>query len=238
MIEFEIPDISLVPVTLTPVPDQPLMTDAVPPSPLPKPIDEQLSVGQPVAIHLTPQWAGRDEELAQFIRAESATHRYWLVHLACTLSPAADSTIETANLTCYLAREDGNTDQLPIAMSMTPSRIRDIERLRVSRTVKVSADLRVVEPALEYGQETDHDKTTNVVVAHNLQEPDPFWSLRGTDGVALEGSFRFAVVVRAEHDSGANLQIALNGQARERRFGFFRFRVYLPPALRQPVKLP
>jgi hypothetical protein len=236
--EVEIPDFNLVPVTLLPEAEEPQMGLDKPPEPAPQPLAEQLSVGVPVAIPMSPKWAGQDEDLAHFIRAEAATHRYWLVHLACTLSPAPDSRIEGANLTCYLGREDGAPEHLPIAMSMTPSRVRDIQPLKTAKSLKVSADLKVVAPAIEYGWESERDKAADVVVAFNLQRPEPFWSLKGSDNLPLEGSFRFAVVVRAERAIAANLKIALDGRVRERRFGIFKFRVSLPPSLGEPTPLP
>lgn len=236
--DVSIPDITMVPVTLLPSADEALMGGDKPQKPPPDSLAENLSVGEPVAIALSPEWADRNEDLANFIRAEAETHRYWLVHLACTFSPAKDSRIEGANLTCYLGREDGATEKLPIAMSMTPERIRDIQPLKTARSLKLSADLKVVAPEVEYGWGTERDTAADVIVAYNMQKPQPFWSLKGSDHLSLAGSFRFALVVRAERGTAANLKIALDGVARERRFGVFRFRVPFPPSLGGPIPLP
>jgi hypothetical protein len=104
--------------------------------------------------------------------------------------------------------------------------------------VKLSADLKIVSPGIEYRREAERDDAPDAVVAYNLQKAEPFWVLKETGHLALEGSFPFVVVVRAERDMLANLKIALDGKARERRFGMFRFRVALPPSLSEPIRLP
>lgn len=232
------PDITMVPAAAVPVAEEALMGEDKPQEPPPDALIDCLSIGEPVAIALSPEWAGADKDLAEFIRAEANTHRYWLVHLACTLIPAPDSRIEGVNLTCYLGREDGSAGKRPIAMSMTPERVRDIQPLRSAWSVKLSADLKIVSPGVEYRRETERDDTSDVVVAYNLQKPEPFWVLKQNSHLALEGSFPFAVVVRAESNMAANLKITLDGKARERRFGLFRFRVALPASLSEPIRLP
>jgi hypothetical protein len=242
MLEVELPDLNLVPVTLDPVPEEALMHEdkqqQQQQQQAPRPLADWLSVGEPVAIPLSPKWAGRDEDLAHFIRAEAATHRYWLVHLACTMNPASGGRIEAANLTCYLGRDDGVTGKLPIAMSMAPSRVRDIQPLKTTRSLKVSADLKVVTPAIEYDWATDRNAAADIVVAFNLQRPEPFWSLTESATLALEGSFRFAVVVRAVRETAATLKVELDGRARQTRFGVFKFRSALPQRLGEPIALP
>jgi hypothetical protein len=236
--DVTLPHINMVPATVLPVAEEALMGGDEPQQPPPPALVESLSVGEPVAIGLSPEWAASDADLAGFIRAEARTHRYWLVHLACTLTPAPGSRIESANLTTYLGREDGATGTLPIAMSMSPERVRDIQPLKTARSLKLSTDLKIVEPAVEYGWASERDEAADVIVAYNLQKPQPFWALKGNSHLPLEGSFRFAMVVRAGRGTAANLKVALDGRARERRFGMFRFRVSLPPSLSEPVRLP
>jgi hypothetical protein len=235
--DIELPKFTLLPVALEPTAEEPLMA-ADSTQQTPEPLFDHLSVGEPIPILLSREWASGDHDLANFIEAESQTHSYWLVYLACTMTPGPASQIESANFTCYLGHNSGDTEALPIAVSMTPERVRDIEHLKRTTSLKLTADLKLVTPGVEVGRTAEGDVVSDVIVAYNLQRPEPFWALKRSDRLPLEGSFRFALVVRARRGQLATLRLGLGGTVRERRFGLFPYRVPLPQQLAEPMSLP
>ncbi|HTX01320.1 MAG TPA: hypothetical protein VMD59_21225 [Acidimicrobiales bacterium] len=202
-----------------------------------EPFKDALSLGVPLSRALTAEGAD-DEQMAAFIEAESATHRYCLVNLACTLNPAEDVSIRTANLTCLLRRRDGGAGDPPIAMSMTPERVRDIEPLRTTSKLRLSFDLKIVSPSIEYERDRQGNAASDVVVAYCLQQPTPFWKLTRSEQLPLVGSYCFAVVVRIDRDAPAELMLRLDGQGHAKHLGLFGYSILLPPRLNQPFALP
>ncbi len=232
------PEINFAPAIMLPAAEETVMDAAAPAVTRGWTPGAQLSVGEPVAIALSPEWAASSADLAGFIAAEAATHRYWLVHLACTLVPAPDCRIERISLTCYLGLEKGSPGQPPIAMSMTPERVMDVRSLKNEWSVKLGAGLKLLTPEVGYDHVTEREKGASAVVAYNLLGSQPFWAMQENDQLPLEGSFRFALVARAERTAQANLRLAITGSARARRLGLFPFRSDLPLGLGERRRLP
>jgi hypothetical protein len=172
---------------------------------------DQLSVGEPLAIRVTPDFAGADAALAQFVAAEEATASYWLVHLACTFAPSNGRRIDEALLSVALERDDGAAAPPPIAWSMAPM---VLERpTQQARTLKLGANLQAVQAGMDAG--------TTVTGAHvhlravGLHESRPAWEFRRTPADEVRGSYRLALVARVPRDAPASGIVAVEATIHE-----------------------
>jgi hypothetical protein len=200
----------------------------------PRQLGVRLSLGDPLSVALTPDFAADDNELRAFVESEAASARYWLVHLACTFSPADGELLESAWLTVTLRREDGGGIPRPIAWSMSPMRQeRPVQR---SRTLKIGAKAKVIEASADAG--TTVTGGLVYLEALNLQEPTPSWEFRRTAADEITGSCRLALVVRGPREVGVDGTVELTATVRTRRFGLLAVRADVPdrPSLTFPLR--
>jgi hypothetical protein len=211
--ELEAPDLAEVAVALQP--ERRVVRGATRP-PAPR---GGVSLGEPVAVALTPDFATEDAALRAFLEAEPS--RYWLVHLACTfrLDEDEDAPLHKAWLRTELGAERGR----PIAWSMTPMRLaRATER---SRTLKLGADAKLAQAGVEAGSATEGSLV--YLEALHLLEPTPTWEFSRTEADEIRGSALLALVVRAPSDAAVQGTVALSAVARSRRFGVLPFKAEL-----------
>ena len=200
----------------------------------PRELRARLSLGDPLSVALTPDFAADDDELRAFVEGEAASARYWLVHLACTFTPADAERLESAWLTVTLRREDGGGNPRPIAWSMSPMRQeRPVQR---SRTLKIGAKAKVIEANVDVGATV----TGGLIYleALNLQESTPSWEFRRTGADEIAGSCRLALVVRGPREVGVDGTVELTATVRTRRFGLLAVRADVPdrPSITFPLR--
>jgi hypothetical protein len=191
----------------------------------PRELRVRLSLGEPLAVPMTAEFAAGDAALRTFVEGEAAISRYWLVHLACTFSPPDDERLERAWLSVSLSRDDdGTAAPRPIAWSMNPMRL---ERpVQHARALKVGANAKLVEASLDAGRTITGGAV--YLEALNVQEPTPSWEFHRTDADEIRGSFQLALVVRAPREAGVDGTVELTATIRTRRFGLLAVRAEVP----------
>jgi hypothetical protein len=213
--EVTVPELTPVPTVLTSTRSADRGRAASPPE-----LRDRLSLGEPLALPLTPDRTGEDAALRAFVEAEAATSGYWLVHLACTFTPADDERLERAWLTVSLERDDGAQAPGPIAWSMAPMRLeRPLQR---GRTLKIGANAAFASAGVETGTTTTGAAV--YLAALNLQEPTPTWEFTRTAADEIRGATQLALVVRAPRAAPVSGTVELTAALRTRRFGLLPMR--------------
>jgi hypothetical protein len=171
-------------------------------------VDSKAYLGVPQAVAITHADAGgSDEGLALFLRG-SADSCFHVVHLACSFHPADRERILDASLRVSLTGRDTESDQRPIAWSLSPLCLPQITELR--RTQRISASLKLL--GIGSDQEVRTTKTDCVVQAFNELRPDPGWQFRGTRETPLRGTQRLLLVVKSLRPGSTNLHVALDAR--------------------------
>jgi hypothetical protein len=215
-VELEVPDLREVEVALRPS-GRVTRGAAKPAEPR-----RGISLGEPVAVPITPAFAAGDAPLRAFVEAEADSSRYWLVHLACTFPTATND--EDPLHKAWLRVDLTSDSARPIAWSMTPMRLaRATER---SRTLKLGADAKLAQAGVEAGTTTEGSVV--YLEALHLLESTPTWEFSRTDADEIRGSTLLAVVVRAPVAAVVRGAVELTAVVRGRRFGVVPFRAELP----------
>jgi hypothetical protein len=186
-------------------------------------VDGRLSLGEPVALAMTPEFASGDEVLRAFVEAEADVSRYWLVHLACTFVAGGNEPLYKAWLAVELASADRAASSAPIAWSMTPMRL--ARPSQSSRTLKLGTDAKFAQASVEAGRTTE----TSLVYleALHLRESTPTWEFSRTSADEIHGTMLMALVVRAPASVAVDANVQLTAVVRSRRFGVVPFRAEL-----------
>ena len=193
----------------------------------------RLSLGEPVGVAITPDFAAADAELCAFVQAEIDAARYWLVHLACTFTLGDGDPLDKAWLAVELARADGGVTGRPIAWSMSPMRLsRAIEQ---SRTLKLGADAKLAQAGVEVARTVEGSVV--YLEALHLRESTPTWEFTRTDADEIRGATLLALVVRAPVGAVVDGSVELTAALRSRRFGVIPFRAELPDRPRLTFRL-
>ena len=193
----------------------------------------RLSLGEPVGVAITPDFAASDAELRAFVEAETGTSRYWLVHLACTFTPSDDEPLQKAWLSVELVRGDGRTFGRPIAWSMTPMRL--ARASDHSRTLKLGANAKLAQAAVEASRTVEGSVV--YLEALRLRESTPTWEFSRTDADEIRGATLLALVVRSPAGAMVDGSVQLTAAVRSRRFGVVPVRAELPDRPRLAFRL-
>lgn len=193
----------------------------------------RLSLGEPVGVAITPEFAAGDAELRAFVEAEIGVSHYWLVHLACTFTPGDGEPLHKAWLSVELARGDGAESGRPIAWSMTPMRL--ARAGEHSRTLKLGANAKLAQAAVE--SSTRIEESVVYLEALHLRESKPTWEFSRTEADEIRGATLLALVVRAPASAVVDGTVELTAAVRSRRFGVVPFRAELPDRPRLTFRL-
>lgn len=181
------------------------------------PMDQFVTIGGPVALPLLATDDAQDADVKAFIEARSQGFRFHLVYLAFSARPPEDQPLASVLLSLALRRTDGGAPD-PIALSMTP---RVLNRpVELSRTVKLSVPLKVVDAAVERAEKTSSQEA--FLQSYNELRPDPYWEFREVTDVPIRGSQRLCLVVQAPHvpcEGSLTVQV----RVRRRRLGIFPY---------------
>lgn len=192
----------------------------------------RLSLGEPIGVEITPEFAAGDAQLRAFVERERDASRYWLVHLACTFMPGGEP-LHRAWLSVELTCPDRRAAGRPIAWSMTPMRLaRASER---SRTLKLGAEAKLATAAVEATRKVEGSVV--YLEALHLQESTPTWAFSRTDADEIRGATPLALVVRAPAAAVVDGAVELAVAIRSRRFGVLRVAAELPDRPRLTFRL-
>ena len=159
-----------------------------------EPLADRVSLGCPLAIPLTPDWAASDPQLKTFIEAEAGSARYGLVYLACTFKPAENERISRAWLSVNLdVGPPSQAGDAAIAWSMEP--MRTAKPLNLHRTLSIKVPVKFVEANAAMGSEVSMEQL--FCEALGLQEPTPSWEFTDSESQRLRGTHRLNLVIRA-----------------------------------------
>ena len=137
MIAIEMPDPPAQDLVLTPKADY--FRGIAPGPEAREPLRHRISIGGPVHRRIDPDSAD-DTELRRFLEEEAADWDFYLLHLTCTLQPAAEEPFTEALIELDLAHADGAG--APIAWSMHPDQM--VDTVEVSRTVSLGPTLKIL----------------------------------------------------------------------------------------------
>jgi hypothetical protein len=204
----------------------------------------RLSIGEPIAIPLEAADLDSDDaadrDLRLFLESEATTHAYYLVRLACTFRPEAGEPFAQASLGVLLTRADGVPEPKPIAWSMTPRRAEDSVEFSTSVKLEGKASLGGFVD-VSGGPQITKKLTRRQIQLAALNElgSNPIWELRKTESGDIDGSYLFALVVRAPRGIPAHAKLALSASIERARLAgrFFTYRALLPDAMQRELVL-
>jgi hypothetical protein len=187
-----------------------------------------ISLGEPVAIRITPENVDEDKQLRAFVEAEAATYIYHMVGLTCTFRPRDGEPFVNARLMVQLARTGHDQPSQPIAWSMDPLRLtRPVE---YKRKVEVGAKLELLHatigPTMSSEQSFAADDT--FIDGLNLRQSTPIWEFRRTKSVEIRGSHLLAMVVRSPRDSVTHGDVTLSANVSRRQLGVISYQAAFP----------
>lgn len=185
-----------------------------------------LSLGGPFVIALTADAVKEDADLIEYVKQTQNSHRFFLIHLACTFVPTDGESFDKAWIQIRLSRSDGRDAPKPVAWSMKPQKLS--EDLEVTQTAKIGSKLELLEAGLESGQK----RTYKLVYLQPLNELqwNPAWHLKSIEGVDIDGSYRFQLIVQSPADVGALGEIELTAELRRKKWGLIPYKAALPGA--------
>ncbi|MEV4516107.1 hypothetical protein AB0K00_44995 [Dactylosporangium sp. NPDC049525] len=217
MLELDLPDLAAVPLPL--VDDDTVVRgpDDVPPEP-----PRRLFLGGPLAVPLTAATVGEDRDLRAFVEQDGEQHRYHLVHLAFTATAGPDEPpLQSAELHLRLSNDAGVAPA--VAWSMAPERVVDPAQLTTKYALGPKLGLLGVDATLGSVERTTASPSSQVFLeALRLLRSDPAWRFQRTPGLAIDGSWRLVLVVRAPR--GVTTHLSVTARATVRRGRLFGFR--------------
>jgi len=152
-------------------------------------------LGKPLATLIKEEAVGGDEDLRTFLATEQEAD-FYLVLLACSFEPVPSMHFKDAKLTVVLNRQ--NVDlSAPVAWSLKPTAPSD--PVEVSETLKLGMSLKLAEASIERGER--RQRAERGLIAYGELTSTPAWRLQQRRYYSLNGSKRFAIVVRATKGS-------------------------------------
>ena len=199
------------------------------PTSAPEGLDGRVRLGGPAFVPIRPSsdFAATSPDLRAFIEQEARQRAYFLVHISLTFEQAPDEPpLESAALDVTLSSPEAL--RRPIAWSMVPLRITDPSEVTTSFTIHPHLKLGGTEiSGFEAAWSGVRQQSDVFLQAFRELRADPGWRLRRTPTMPLFGSYRFAMVVRAEKGQVAELELDITAAVRKR--GFLRTYSYQLP---------
>ncbi len=214
MIAVEMPDPPAHDLVLTPKADY--FRGIAPEPQAHEPLRNRISIGGPLHRRIDADLTA-DSELRRFLQEEAADWYFYLLHLTCTLHPAAEEAFTEALIQLDLTQA-GNTGA-PIAWSMHPDRLEDT--VEVSRTVSLGPSLKILGIGMNLTGQQQRKTTKREIFVEALYELEstPSWGLYRTSSSELRGLFRFHLVVRAPKHSTVSGTTSVEAKVQRKRFG-------------------
>ena len=185
---------------------------------------DRMRIGGPVCVPITLKLAGDDHELLAMLMAEAHDYRYVFLHLACTFQPQEDETFDKAWIQIQLECADGVDMPIPIAWSMTPTKIS--QPITFSSGLSVGASLKFLHVDGSFQRELARDLI--FLEALNEMRADPTWAFSRTRQADLRGSQRLVMVVRAPKAATVRGKLHLKATVQRRFLKVFPYRVSFP----------
>jgi hypothetical protein len=198
-------------------------------------IERRVLIGGPLSVPLTADSLSADPELCAFIEHEAAHWTYHLVHLAVTFeSGRHDPPFESALVEVVLST--GETAQPAVAYQMVPLRLTG--QPGGTTNWRLGPRLRLQDVELELGA-VDHKGTSAPgevsTEALRLLRPDPAWRIKATPDQPIDGTHRFAMVVRSPNRAKTTTTISVQAYVRERKLLHYNSRPLQPVLLAGPL---
>ena len=229
MIAIEMPDPPTQDLVLTPKADE--FRGIAPAPEAREPLRHRISIGGPVHRRIDAD-STDDTELRLFLEKEASDWDFYLLHLTCTLQPAAEEPFTEALIELDLVDADGTG--APIAWSMHPDRM--VDTVEVSRTVSLGPTLKILGVGVNLTSQQQRRATRREIFVEAMYELEstPSWGLYRTSSSELRGLFRFHLVVRAPKRSMVSGTTSVQAKVQRRRFGVIPYNADLGDA---PVPL-
>lgn len=162
-----------------------------------------VALQKPVSLELKSADLNNDPELKRFVKAHKGQFHYHLVQFACSFRPSEAEPFERAAVEVKLSRADQTDDAMPIAWSMKPTS--QFEEIEFSRTVKISADLKLFDVGIGSGGEETTKRTIQkpLIEAFNVGQSNPAWEFRGEESKPLSGAYMLSLVVQCPANAAA-----------------------------------
>ncbi len=193
-----------------------------------------IRIGQPWCTALTAKVAGDDADLKRYVAGGAAQSRFAVVSLSCTFAPQGDAEFVKAWVQVHLARDDGQTSPAPIAYSMQP--VRGGSPRQLTRTVKVGADLKLLQTGVEEGV---IDNIENLFVEALYEgESNPAWELSRTSAASISGVQRFSMVVLQPKVAVSSGIVTVTATVENKRFGIFTYNGKPPDPAKLTFRVP
>ncbi|MBB6118574.1 hypothetical protein [Nocardiopsis algeriensis] len=213
MLQFVPPNLTEHPLVLAPDeayrgPAGPLPPSG-PPSPSPTSergaLTERVFLGGPVSVPITPEYTAGDPALKAFVEREAGHSTYHLVHLSVSFANGPGlPPLRTASVELKLSSASGVRP--PVAWSMSPLRVDEVSQ--VQQTFHLGPELKFqdVEVALGgYEASRSAARTAPFLLGMRELRDDPGWEFTRTRTMALDGTHRLVLVVRAERGGTAGV---------------------------------
>lgn len=225
MITIEMPDPPMQDLVLEPKADY--FRGVAPEPETREPLHHRISVGGPVHRRIDTD-STDDTELRRFLEDAAADWDFYLLHLTCTLQPAAEEPFTEALIELDLGHAD--SAGAPIAWSMHPDRL--VDTVEISRTVSLGPTLKILGVGVNLTGEQQRKATKREIFLEAMYELEstPSWGLYRTSSSELRGLFRFHLVVRAPKHSMVIGTTSVEAKVRRRRFGVIPYRADLANA--------
>lgn len=217
MIQVDVPELVERPLSFipdsrtrgwTPAGRRPMPRPAVP---SPAALAGRIKLGGPVCVPVTDSYVDKDADLRAFLAQEALRFTYHLVHLSLSCAPEPQKPrLEWVEVQLMLTSSDHA--EPAIAWSMTPLRITDPAEVTSSWQLGPQLKLLGVEATLG---KLDRSRTNHQAEVYlegrNELRYDPVWELRRTRTMALRGSHRMIMVVRAARGSTTTISGTVSG---------------------------
>jgi hypothetical protein len=199
-------------------------------------LDGRISLGGPVATHLTAKDVADDADLRLFVEREAAEAVYHRAHMYLTFEPAAASAPRLESTSVDIRLTATGAARQPVAWSMAPLRVADTTQ--VTTSLSLGPELKLFEVAATAGsvQRTRTEERDEIFLeALRPLRANPSWLFLRTDRRELRGAHLLVMVVRAPVGTPTEMAVRVTGTARHRRL--FSYWASLPRPLRLSVPL-
>ncbi len=183
------------------------------------------SIGGPVIISLSADMDGLkdDPDLVSYVKQSAATFRFFIVQLACTFVAERGESFEEVWVKFTFKCDDGKNESPPVAWSMKPDK--QFAESEVTKTAKFGSELKLLNSGVEVGAKRTYQLV--YLEPRNELRSDPVWYLKSLEGVNIDGSYRFRMVVRAPLVAcGGTIDVVTN--IRRTKWGLIPYSV-VPP---------
>lgn len=195
-------------------------------------LEGALSLGEPIVQAVTPELAGDDTPLREFI-AQTQEWRFFVVYLGCSFLPPDGAEFDKAWVSVQLRRTDLQ-EPGPIVWSLAPVHAkRAVER---SRTIRLGANVQLGQAFVELGSRGEASEI--FIESFGLQQASCTWMFSKTSTEQIRGAHRLVLVARCPGGNLSQGVVEVRAILRRQRWALSRYRAPLPEGSQLEFSLP